>query len=431
MGISHLILIACRVVQQGALFLAAFALESTESGFRNPNSARPVCCVAVRLFHNPHLKDSAIRIPQSEFRKPRLAVTMGDAAGVGPEVIVKAWQDARVHACCRPVVLGHPEILRKAVHLVGAPYKVMVVDQSEWADMEAPPESIACLPVGDDDLLEAPPCSIDARSGHAAYLAVMRAVQGALAGQFDGLVTAPLNKAALHAAGHNYPGHTELLAECCGVSDFAMMLYLPPESEVGGLKSGESRAATQHTAKSSQHGGLGVVHVTLHIALRDVFARLTTDAILAKCHLAHRSMRDGFGIEAPRLGVCALNPHAGEEGLFGDEESRIIAPAVQQARQQGLQITGPEPTDTLMVRARNGEFDAVVAMYHDQGHIALKLLAMHRAVNVTLGLPIIRTSVAHGTAFDRAWQGTAEASGMVAAIAVAAELAIALVCEDE
>ncbi len=337
--------------------------------------------------------------------KPLLAVTMGDAAGIGPEVIVKAWREPQVHACCRPLVLGHPEVLRRAICLVGTDMHVLEVDTGVGNVTASSRDTIPCLPCGQDDLLLVPPGTNDARTGHAAYQAVMRAVQGARQGEFDALVTCPLSKAALHAAGHHYPGHTELLAECCRVQDFAMMLYLPAD-EV---------PACRH--------GLGVVHVTLHMALRDVFSGLTTASIQAKCHLIHQTMKAGFGLETPRIGVCALNPHAGEEGLFGDEEERIIAPAVRKVRQQGLQVTGPEPADTLLVRARGGEFDAVVAMYHDQGHIALKLLGMHRAVNVTLGLPVIRTSVAHGTAFDRAWQGTAEASGLVAAIRVAAELA--------
>ena len=282
--------------------------------------------------------------------------------------------------------------------------------------------------------LDAPPATIDARSGQAAYEAVVRAAELALTGHVDGIVTAPLHKAALWKAGHQYPGHTELLAELCGVRDFAMMLYLGPDE----------------TIRSS--AGLGVVHVTLHRALKDVFAALTINEIVAKARLADRVMRamrllpspflvegeraplrgDDVGsqrlqplVQAPRIGVCALNPHAGEEGLFGDEERTIIRPAVEQARAAGLNITGPVSTDTLMVRARDGEFDAVVAMYHDQGHIALKLLGMHRAVNITLGLPIVRTSVAHGTAFDLAWQGRAETSSMIEAIRVAAGLASA------
>jgi 4-hydroxythreonine-4-phosphate dehydrogenase len=336
-------------------------------------------------------------------QKPLLAVTMGDAAGVGPEVIVRAWGEQRVHEACRPVVLGHPEVMRSAVKLVGGGLRVETL--TDLADLTDDPAVIGCLPVGSDDVLEVTTSELDRRTGQAAYDAVVRAAQGALAGEFQGLVTAPLSKAAMHAAGHRYPGHTELLAELCGVEDFAMMLYLPPEE-------------VPHCP-----AGLGVAHVTLHMALRDIFEHLSPAAILAKCQLASTVMHKGFGLDKPRIGVCALNPHAGEEGLFGDEETKLIAPAVEHARKVGIRAAGPFPTDTLMGRARDGEFDAVVAMYHDQGHIALKLLGMHRAVNITLGLPIVRTSVAHGTAFDRAWQGTAEATGMVAAILTAARLA--------
>jgi 4-hydroxythreonine-4-phosphate dehydrogenase len=164
-----------------------------------------------------------------------------------------------------------------------------------------------------------------------------------------------------------------------------------------------------------------VVHVTLHQSLRSVFDDLSAEKIVAKCRLADGVMRR-LGVEQPRLAVCALNPHAGEDGLFGNEEQTMIAPAVATAQREGLNVTGPIPADTLMLRARDGEFDAVVAMYHDQGHIALKLLGMHEAVNITLGLPIVRTSVAHGTAFDRAWQGTARSEGMVAAVDTAVKL---------
>ena len=342
-------------------------------------------------------------------QKPLLAITLGDPAGVGPEVAVRAWSDPRVHECCRPVALGHPEILRRAVALTGSSARVEVIDSVTTVNQlgldPSDPFRIPCLPVGGDDVLDAPPGKIDARSGQAAYESVVLAARRTIAGQFGGLVTGPLHKAALHAAGHHYPGHTELLAELCGVEDFAMMLYLP-KSELP-----DSRA------------GLGVVHTTLHCALRTVPQQLTPGLIAAKCKLAHAVMQRGFGVEQPQIGVCALNPHAGEEELFGDEENRIIAPAVGMARAAGIAAAGPLPADTLMVRAREGEFDAVVAMYHDQGHIALKLLGMHRAVNITLGLPIVRTSVAHGTAFDRAWQGSAESSGMVAAIVAAAELA--------
>lgn len=340
------------------------------------------------------------------FDRPLLAVTMGDAAGVGPEVIVRSWADPLIHKLCQPVVIGHPEVLRQAAQLVGARCKVdELTGVGELAGRARAADTIPCLSVASDNLLEVPRGTIDGRTGQAAYDAIVRAIDETLAGVFQGVVTAPISKAALHAAGHPYPGHTELLAERCGVSDFAMMLYLP-------------RAEVPRCP-----AGLGVVHVTLHMALREIFGSLTTGAVLAKCRLAARVMRDGFGLAEPRVGVCALNPHAGEGGLFGDEESRLIAPAVHQAHCEGMDVEGPFPTDTLMGRARDGQFDALVAMYHDQGHIALKLLGMHRAVNITLGLPIVRTSVAHGTAFDRAWQGTAEASGMAAAIVTAARLA--------
>jgi len=330
---------------------------------------------------------------------------MGDAAGVGPEVIVRAWAEPLVHQICRPVVLGHPEILRRAVKMLGGKQRVEEVATLESSALEPTIDTLVCLPVGNDDLLEVPAGTVDARTGQAAYEAVVRAIDATLAGQFQAIVTAPLSKAALHAAGHLYPGHTELLAERCGVDDFGMMLYLPPDE------------------LPPCPAGLGVVHVTLHMALRDAVQQVSFAGVLEKCHLIHNVFHNGLGVAKPRIGVCALNPHAGEDGLFGDEELRIIAPAVQQARAEGLDATGPFPADTLMGRAASGEFDAIVAMVHDQGHIALKLLGMHRAVNITLGLPIIRTSVAHGTAFDRAWQATAESSGMVAALRTAAKLA--------
>jgi len=339
-------------------------------------------------------------------KKPLIAVTMGDAAGVGPEVIARAWRDPRVHERCRPVVLGHPEVMHLAIDLVGGDCRVeKLKNPKRRPPASTDPSVMHCVPIGSDNVLDVPFGSVDPRTGEAAFQAVVRAISDTLAGTFQGMVTAPISKAALHDSGHYYPGHTELLAERCNVRDFAMMLYLP-----------------QHELPQSQNG-LGVAHVTLHMALRDVFANLNTGSILDKCRLASHVMSDGFGLDNPRIGVCSLNPHGGETGIFGDEEKHIIKPAVEAAQAEGINASGPWPTDTLMVRAHDGEFDAIVAMYHDQGHIALKLLGMHRAVNITLGLPIVRTSVAHGTAFDRAWRGTAESNGMVAAIVTAAHLA--------
>jgi len=337
-------------------------------------------------------------------RIPLLAVTMGDPAGIGPEVIVGAWGEKHVHERVRPVVVGHPEILRRAARLLDRDVHICEIDSLQsWPEPLADPSTITCINICDDAVLDVSAGAVDPRAGEAAFRAACYATKLALEKRVDGVVTAPLSKAALHAAGHHYPGHTELLAELCRVNDYAMMLYLP---------FGE-------TVKSP--AGLGVAHVTLHQPLRSIFTDITSSAIVAKCRLTDHVMRR-LGAQRPRLAVCALNPHAGEDGLFGDEESQVIAPAVEEARQHELNVSGPYPADTLMLAARDGEFDAVIAMYHDQGHIALKLLGMHAAVNITLGLPIVRTSVAHGTAFDRAWQGNSRWEGMVAAMLTAAKL---------
>jgi len=337
-------------------------------------------------------------------KRPLIALTMGDPAGVGPEIVAGTWTETVVHEWCRPFVIGHPEILRRAVRIWQTNTRVVEIGSPEEAEPSV--DEIPCLRCGSDDVLGIKPCRVDARAGQAAYDAVVTAGRLALEGRIDAITTAPLQKKALHAAGHKHPGHTELLAELCGVSDFAMMLYLGPDDTI------------------VSPAGLTVVHVTLHTALRNVFGLLSREEILAKARLADKFMRRLMGRRAtPRIGVAALNPHGGEEGLFGDEERSIIGPAVEQGLAEGLKLEGPLPADTLMVRARDGHFDAVVAMYHDQGHIALKLLGMYRAVNVTLGLPIVRTSVAHGTAFDIAWQRRAEIGSMIEAVRVAALLA--------
>lgn len=334
--------------------------------------------------------------------RPRVALTLGDPAGVGPEVVVGAWLDPRVHEWCQPVLAGHPEIARRAIRLLGQPLEVQEIATPEEAVASA--RVLPCVQIVRDDALDAPVGQIDARGGQAAYDALLAAADWALEGRVDAIVTAPLHKKALHAAGHDFPGHTELLAHRCGVERFAMMLYLAHGERVRGS------------------AGLGVAHVTLHMALRDVFAHVHVQPIVDTAGLLSDMMRR-LGAATPRLGIAALNPHAGDSGLFGDEEARIIAPAVAEAARRGLNVVGPAPVDTLFVQAAEGAFDGVVAMYHDQGHIALKLLGMLQAVNVTLGLPIVRTSVAHGTAFDIAGTGQADPSSMVEAIRVAARLA--------
>jgi 4-hydroxythreonine-4-phosphate dehydrogenase len=334
--------------------------------------------------------------------RPLVALTMGDVTGIGPEVIARAWTDSPLLSIARPVVIGHPAILVRAIDLVGSRASVEVVQSPE----EARPadDRVPCLSPSLVDAGQLPPGRVDPRAGRAAHDYLIAATDLALAGRIDALVTLPINKEAFHAAGIPSPGHTEVLAERCGVADYSMMLYLGPPAASG-------------------PAGLGVVHATLHVPLREVFDLLTSELVERTILLADRAFRLLTGNQAPRIAVAGLNPHAGENGLFGAEERTIIAPAVERGRRDGVDVTGPSAADTLFARALAGEFDAVVAMYHDQGHVALKTVGFDRAVNVTLGLPIVRTSVAHGTAFDIAWKGRAETTSLVEAVRVAARLA--------
>lgn len=350
--------------------------------------------------------------PSATPRLPVIALTMGDAAGVGPEVLIKTAMNDSLRSNCQLVAVGHPEVLKRAARLTGASFQIEEIDGfdelSDWLTRQpSDPEfrTLPCIKACDDDVVEVDFGNIDRRAGRAAHDCLVAATRAALAGKIDGICTAPLNKAALKAAGLDYPGHTEILGEVCGVDEFAMMLYLPPGDIV----------------KSPR--GLGVVHTTLHTSIASVPGLLTTELIASNVRLMDSFMRR-VGCETPRVGVCALNPHAGEEGLFGDEEARLIEPAVQQCRQNEIDSTGPIPADALLRRAVGGEFDGVVAMYHDQGHIALKLIGFDRAVNITLGLPIVRTSPSHGTAFDIAGQAIASAEGMIEAAKIAVQLSL-------
>jgi 4-hydroxythreonine-4-phosphate dehydrogenase len=321
---------------------------------------------------------------------PRLLITLGDVAGIGPEIVAKAWPALLNH--CRPIVVGDPLWLRRGLELAGSRAEVQIV--ASPAEAEADPATMPCLIATSQDLSDVRPGKVSAAAGRAAYDFLCKAIDLARAGEADGIVTAPLHKEGLRGAGLSYPGHTEILAERCGVKAFAMVLAVE---------------------------GLAVVHVTLHMALRDVFKNLSTDGVLEKTQLLDNLLWKLLG-RRPRLGVAALNPHASDGGLFGDEEEKLIAPAVAAARAAGMDASGPWPTDTLFVRAKAGEFDGVVAMYHDQGHIALKLMGMGGAVNISVGLPIVRTSVAHGTAYDIAGRGIADAGSLVEAARVAAAL---------
>ncbi len=323
---------------------------------------------------------------------PRLLFTLGDVAGIGPEIVAKAWPE--LLTLCRPVVVGDPLWLRRAFDSIHSPARVRNIDHP--AEMDATAAVVPCINATDQDLASVAPGKVDARAGRAAYDFLCAAIDFARAGDADGIVTAPLHKEGLHAAGLAYPGHTEILAERTGVREFAMVLAID---------------------------GLAVVHVTLHMALSDVFANLTTAAVLEKTRLLDELLKKLLGRQG-RIGVAALNPHASDGGLFGNEEATIISPAVAAARAEGIDATGPWPTDALFVRARAGEFDGVVAMYHDQGHIALKLIGRDQAVNISVGLPIVRTSVAHGTAYDIVGKGIADAGSLIVATKVAAKLAM-------
>ena len=335
---------------------------------------------------------------------PHIALTMGDCSGIGPEIVARAVSDDRLRNCCRPMVVGHPEVLQRALRLIGATCDVLSVASLE--EIDSTQSAVPCWNPSAVDVTSIADGIIDPRAGRAAYDYLVAATRAALEGDLDAITTAPLNKASLHAAGLAYPGHTEILAAECGVKEFAMMLYLPPGEPLRGPH------------------GLGVAHVTLHTSIRSVPGLLDAPHIVETIQLVDDFLKR-IGCRSPRVGVCALNPHGGEGGLFGDEEATLIAPAVDAARQRGINATGPIPADALLRRAVHGEFDGVAAMYHDQGHIALKLIGFERAVNVTLGLPIVRTSPSHGTAFDIAWQGRASAEGFLEAVRTAAMLAIA------
>jgi 4-hydroxythreonine-4-phosphate dehydrogenase len=326
--------------------------------------------------------------------RPILGLTMGDPAGIGPEVVVKALTEAQVRSWCRPVVLGDIGALHQAARLTGRQLSL-----TPWEPGQALPDTDRTMAVLELSQL----ASEDIQSGlprPAGGLAAARYIEKgaelALAGTIQGLVTAPISKEALNLAGYKFPGHTEFLAHKAGHPPVVMML-----------------AGSR----------LKVVLVTIHEALALVPTLLTPERILTTARITHQALQKYFGLAQPKLAVAALNPHAGEGGLFGVEEKNIIEPAIRLAQDQGLELSGPHPPDTLFYRAANGEFDAVVCMYHDQGLIPFKLLHFQDGVNVTLGLPFIRTSVDHGTAYDLAGKNQADHHSLLAALGLAANMA--------
>ena len=320
-----------------------------------------------------------------------IAITLGDPAGIGPEIVAKLF--SQPEGLPSSIVVGDPGIIERAVRALGLPLTVNVIATPEQAkcvaniiDVIQPGESLAIdLPIG----------RVDARAGQAAFDAIVLAIELARAGRVRAITTAPINKEAMHAAGIKYPGHTEILADYGGAtSDVAMMLI---------------------------NDELRVVLVTIHMSLRDVVNAITIERELATIRLANDAARK-LGVQFPRVAVAGLNPHASENGMFGSEDNEIIIPAVARARSEGIDASGPWPGDTIFMRARRGEFDIVVAQYHDQGLIPVKYLGIDNGVNITLGLPFIRTSVDHGTAFDIAGKGIADPTSLRVALLQAAAL---------
>ena len=319
---------------------------------------------------------------------------MGDPAGIGPEVIAKALADKALGRMCRPVVVGSCAVMERTIASLKLPLQVVEFDPTNSARLKAGQVAVV-------DALKNPlprfrmGVAADV-TGAASIDFIKTAVQLAQAGSLAGIVTAPINKEAMNMAGYHYPGHTELLADLTQSKEFGMMI-------VG--------------------GPLKIMFTTTHVAINSLSSMLTTERIAKAIRLAHLGLTKYFGIARPKIGVAALNPHAGEHGLFGNEEATSIAPAVQQARAAGIKASDPLPADTLFGKAARGAYDGVVAMYHDQGLIPLKLLAFGTCVNLTVGLPIIRTSVDHGTAYDIAGKGVAEHGSLLEAVKVAARLA--------
>ncbi|MGB8854678.1 MAG: 4-hydroxythreonine-4-phosphate dehydrogenase PdxA [Pirellulales bacterium] len=340
--------------------------------------------------------------PVSAADRPVVLLTCGDPAGIGPEIIWLAWAATPAHTHARLRVVGDVGLLAATLQGRRGLPDLGITPISADDPRESRRDELLVIEAGTLGFATEPVplATITAAGGRAAASAVLAAHDLVHRGLAHAIVTGPLHKEALHAAGYDVPGHTELLARACGLPDDAasMMLWLP-----------------------SLAAGLGVVHVTLHESLRTAIARLSSAGIVAAGQRLAALLAPLLG-RPPRIAVAALNPHAGEGGLFGDEEPRLVVPAVAALQAAGIDAAGPLPADTLFLRASRGEFDGVVALYHDQGHIPIKLLGMHRAVNITLGLPLVRTSVAHGTGFDIVGTGAADPASMLAAIDAAERL---------
>ncbi len=325
-------------------------------------------------------------------RLPAIGITMGDPAGVGPEIIIKAFADESLHRVCTPVVLGDPQLLQDRMECTRRRLLLKIVDRASAAKGTAGTMDVIGFSQMGGRVIPGHPTI---EGGRAMVRYIFEAVGLIRDGSIQAMVTCPINKALMHQAGYHYEGHTQMIAHLTEAKEYVMML--------AGSK-------------------LRVALATIHVPLRDVALVLKEETVFSTIRVTCEALMQDFGFQNPRLAVSALNPHGGESGLFGTEEEVIIKPAVRRAREQGYSVVGPLPADTLFFKAASGQYDAVVAMYHDQGLIPLKLLHFSDAVNVTLGLPIVRTSVDHGTAYDIAGTGQADPSSLVAAIRLAAQI---------
>ena len=328
-------------------------------------------------------------------RMARVAITLGDAAGIGPEVIAKAIPHEIELGRSAPIVYGDIRVVAQDLARYSPDWTAVAITDPDEAG-ETGQNTVAVMDLGNADPDSVKVGTVDAYTGGAAYECVVRAAEDAIAGRVDAIVTAPLNKEAMHLAGHKYDGHTGLLGHLTGARNYFMVL-------------GSER--------------LKVIHISTHISVADAVGRVKKDRILACIEAGDAHMRE-LGIDTPRIAVCGLNPHAGENRLFGDEDEDEIRPAVEAAAATGIIASGPLPADSCVRQAYEGRFDLVVVMYHDQGHVPMKLVAFAEGVNVTVGLPIIRTSVDHGTAFDIAGQGIADPANMRSALDYAYKMVI-------
>lgn len=324
--------------------------------------------------------------------KVLLVITMGDATGSGPEIITKALAEPEVRKMCRPVVIGDAAVMKEAFAFTQAPGTVKAINR--LAEARFQDDTVEVIDLHNIELEKLTRGRVDPLAAKAAYEYIKLGTEMTLAGDADAIVTSAINKEALNKAGYYYDGHTQLLAELCGVKDVAMMLVT---------------------------GNLRVSHVSTHVSLKEAIERARPPRILTVLRLTNEAMQQ-MGVAEPKIAVAGLNPHSGEGGLFGDEEKNYITPAIEEANRQGMNVVGPLPPDSVFLRTHEGQFFAAVAMYHDQGHIAVKMLGLTHGVNVTLGLPIIRTSVDHGTNFGKAGKGTADPTSLIEAIKLASSM---------